>query len=950
MNALTHFPHAWIRLAVLCLATFIAGSGISAADDANADNANTAKSKAAPAPAAKPKAAPAKAAPAQDPAAAKAAAPAKAAAQIDPLDWPTWRGPEMNGISREKGLISNWSPEGENLLWTNKEVAGRSTPIVLRGKMYCLCRNNPGTTKEGEKVVCLDAATGKKIWENAFNVYLSDVPDTRVGWSSVVGDPTTGHVFALGVGGVFQGIDGETGKTLWSHSMSEEYGLLTTYGGRTNFPTVFEDLVIISGVMTGWGELSVPAHRFAAFDKRTGQAVWLVSTRLRPEDTTYSTPVFTVFNGQAAMVVGAGDGSVYAFQPRTGKVIWQYDASMRGINTTPVVAGNTVFCGHSEMTVTDTTLVGAVFAIDGTGTGDVTKTKELWNIPEITVGRSAPLYVNGRLYVVTDGGALLTLDPKTGEKIGQQKLGTTMIGSPVYGDGKIYAGEATGRWYILEPNEKKGVKIVNKVSLEGEAIQASPIISHGRIYVMTDTTLYCVGEKGQTPSADPRPASPQEAPPTADPKPAQVQLVPAEVVLKPGEKQSYQVRFYNSKGRYLELAKAEFELKGPGKIDEAGVLTVPPLAAPAATQVTAKVGELTGSARVRIFPPLPWSFDFSNQVVPLPWVGTSNRYISLDADLLAALESDDPMAARMYVAVMTSFVNSRMPVAKFDETPPRHTWTELLRFFGLNEGDQKPKTLDEAKKLFEPALARLQKEKVIEKWTWGAGAGPVAKPAAGGAAASKDAAAPEAKKSGEEAKAAEPKTAEPKTAKPEGAAAPAEPAFALTVMRGSRPAEGNGALLKVTTIPKGTRSQSWIGPPTLHDYTIQADFKGSMRNGKIPDMGLINQRYTLDMMGSSQQLQIRSWTTQLEQRFAKTIPFSWKPNVWYTMKFQSENKDGKAVLRGKVWPRDEKEPEGWTTEAADETPNVVGSPGLFGNASDAEILIDNVKVTPNTKE
>ena len=62
-------------------------------------------------------------------------------------------------------------------------------------------------------------------------------------------------------------------------------------------------------------------------------------------------------------------------------------------------------------------------------------------------------------------------------------------------------------------------------------------------------------------------------------------------------------------------------------------------------------------------------------------------------------------------------------------------------------------------------------------------------------------------------------------------------------------------------------------------------------------------------------------------RFAKTIPFAWKPDVWYTMKFQSENKDGKAILRGKVWPRGEAEPAEWTIEAADETPNVIGSPG-----------------------
>ena len=65
------------------------------------------------------------------------------------------------------------------------------------------------------------------------------------------------------------------------------------------------------------------------------------------------------------------------------------------------------------------------------------------------------------------------------------------------------------------------------------------------------------------------------------------------------------------------------------------------------------------------------------------------------------------------------------------------------------------------------------------------------------------------------------------------------------------------------------------------------------------------------------------------------------------MKFQSENKDGKVMLRGKVWLRDEAEPKEWQIEATDETPNISGSPGLFGNATDAEFVIDNVQVTAN---
>ena len=80
---------------------------------------------------------------------------------------------------------------------------------------------------------------------------------------------------------------------------------------------------------------------------------------------------------------------------------------------------------------------------------------------------------------------------------------------------------------------------------------------------------------------------------------------------------------------------------------------------------------------------------------------------------------------------------------------------------------------------------------------------------------------------------------------------------------------------------------------------------------------------------------------------ARLVPFQWEPHVWYTMKFRAAVEAGQAVLKGKVWPRDEPEPAAWTIEAIDEFPNRTGSPGLFGNAKDAEIYLDNIRVYEN---
>src|SRR5262249_44796792 len=114
------------------------------------------------------------------------------AAPADAMDWPNWRGPQQNRASTEKGLIEKWNPEGgegSNLLWKKKEFAGRSTPIVFRGKLYTIVHDHPETPIEGEKVVCADAVTGNVVWEHPMNVYLSDVPADHPGRSSCVPDP-----------------------------------------------------------------------------------------------------------------------------------------------------------------------------------------------------------------------------------------------------------------------------------------------------------------------------------------------------------------------------------------------------------------------------------------------------------------------------------------------------------------------------------------------------------------------------------------------------------------------------------------------------------------------------------------------------------------------------------------------------------------------------------------
>ncbi|MFM8413489.1 MAG: PQQ-binding-like beta-propeller repeat protein [Planctomycetota bacterium] len=748
-------------------------------------------------------------------------------------DWPDWRGPMQDRHYEGPPLVTSFDAEsGENVRWTHPE-GGISTPVIMGGRLYTIVRHKPETAEEAEKVICLDARTGKKLWENVFNVYLSDVPAERVGWSSVVADRESGTVFAHGVCGVFTAIDAATGKTKWQRSLHEEFGFLSTYGGRTNVPVVFEDLVIASAVVTGWGDTARPAHRFLGLDKATGEVRWMNGTKELPEDTTYSTPSLAVLDGQAALVFGSSDGSVWNFQPRTGKAVWNFSLSRRGINTPPLVAGDTVYISQSEENL-DNTSMGSATAFKGTGSGAITATNAIWQKKGVMDGRSMPVVLGDRVWFVEDGAKVHVFDKATGAPIGrpQKLLGTIVRGSPLVADDRLYVCSTSG-FHVLEPTAD-GFKFAHRMRLAGEdEVTASPIAADGLLYLVTGARIYCLGAKDAQPgTAKVRPTRAETvSAATTGPagEPAWVQVLPAEAQIAAGQTLPLRVRLYDAAGRFVKESPAEFSATA-GTVTADGRYTAP-AGAHAAALVTAKVGGLEGRARIRSMPPLPWRFDFEDVTLaadpktgvvkgepPLPWIGMRYRHVV-------------------------------------------------------------------------------------------------------------------------------------------------------------REVEGSKCLVKVTTIPKGTRSQGWIGPIGLHDYSIQADLRAAesgvgppgdpatpatdsdadafakafgtpaaLEKARMPDMGLIAQRYTLDMVGAAQQLQLRSWPPQVATHFSKTIPFAWEAGRWYTMKFEARTRAGDAVLRGKVWPRGEPEPEAWTIQAVHAAGNLQGSPGFFGNSKDSEIFIDNVSV------
>ncbi len=157
--------------------------------------------------------------------------------------------------------------------------------------------------------------------------------------------------------------------------------------------------------------------------------------------------------------------------------------------------------------------------------------------------------------------------------------------------------------------------------------------------------------------------------------------------------------------------------------------------------------------------------------------------------------------------------------------------------------------------------------------------------------------------------------------------------------------DGGKMLKKPSGNPRSWRTTVYVGSPTQAGYEIEAEMMSLEQRRRMADMGLVSHRYTLALMGNAQTLMIRTWMSELE-RFSKEIPFEWDPDVWYRVKLRVEPADdGSTSVRGKVWPKDEDEPQAWSIEAFDALGHDHGSPGIYGYSS-ADIYYDNLKVTP----
>jgi len=244
------------------------------------------------------------------------AEPAPKSAKVE--GWLDWRGPLQTGVSLEKGLPAKI--DAKDALWT-ADFPGQSSPVIANGKVYLMGYLGEGPDLQ-EGVACFDAETGKMLWKQLFNDFLSDVIYLRYANSSPTVDPETGNVYIQNSSGLFAAFTAD-GKLLWKHSMMEEYGRMTFPNNRTASPLIDKDLVITRGITTAWGAYGPPGDRFYAFDKTSGELVWSSAPGALPQDNTFSRPWLSFLRGQRVLFSAGGDSSLLCLNVRTGEPLFR---------------------------------------------------------------------------------------------------------------------------------------------------------------------------------------------------------------------------------------------------------------------------------------------------------------------------------------------------------------------------------------------------------------------------------------------------------------------------------------------------------------------------------------------------------------------------------------------------------------------------------------------------
>lgn len=357
-------------------------------------------------------------------------------------DWPQWRGPQRNGISSETGWSHQWPSSGPRRLWTARVGQGFSSVAVVNDRVYTM-----GNTGNQDTVYCLNANTGRVIWQYSYPCSAGDYAGPRA-------TPTVDgkNVYTLSREGLALCLNAETGKLIWQKDLARETGAYAPQWGFAGSPLVEGNQVLYNVGSAG-----------TAVEKNTGRVVW----RSGGGPAGYASPIAYNMGNQRVVALFVGNGIV-GVNPANGRILWQHpwNTSFDVNAADPVLAGTDVFISSNYNR-------GCALLRPGRGRASV-----IWENRNMRNHVNSCVLIRGYLYG-NDENTLKCLDLRTGQE--QWRLRGIDKGGLIASDGKLIVLTGRGELLIASATPEQYTELARAKVLNGTC-WTHPVLSGGRIF------------------------------------------------------------------------------------------------------------------------------------------------------------------------------------------------------------------------------------------------------------------------------------------------------------------------------------------------------------------------------------------------------------------------------------------------------------------------------------
>lgn len=388
-------------------------------------------------------------------------------------DWPQWRGPERNEISKETGLLKTWPDGGPKLLWKAKKLGGGyCTPSIAHGRIYGMSYRG-----DDEVVWALNESDGVEAWK----VRIAKA-DKGIGYGegsrctpTIDGD----RLYALGTGGDLVCIELSTQNVVWHKNLKKDFdGHVMSGWGYSESPLVDGDRVIA----TPGGKSAT----LVALNKNNGDVIW--KSQVPQEDgAAYASVIIANVGGMKQYVQFLG-GGVVGIDAKDGKFLWRYDKPHNGTAncSTAIFANDSVFAASAYSTG------GGLVKL--TRSGDKINSEEVYFTKKMMNHHGGMVLVDGYLYGANEN-VLTCLEFSTGKVAWQERKPGK--GSLTFAEGCLYFRNEGGPTYLIEANPKQYNERgkFNPPDRSNKNAWSHPVVANGKLYLLDQDVLLCYNLK-----------------------------------------------------------------------------------------------------------------------------------------------------------------------------------------------------------------------------------------------------------------------------------------------------------------------------------------------------------------------------------------------------------------------------------------------------------------------